>query len=140
MYLRIDHWRGLSCHRYDEILPPGAIQSCHLNESGLDCQIQRSATVWRLRSEQQAVRCGSPVTWKVGVLHEAQRMYWRLSISPEWFLATLRSVVGPIFLTWRRRRAAAQQCPLARRFFQDRAAPDPPSSPPPGRYPREYPG
>src|SRR5258705_9657160 len=52
----------LSCHRYDEILPPGAILSCQLNESGLDCQIQRSATVWRLRSEQQAVRCGLPVT------------------------------------------------------------------------------
>jgi hypothetical protein len=24
------------CHQYDEILPPGAIQSCHLNESGLE--------------------------------------------------------------------------------------------------------
>src|ERR1700730_9992241 len=48
----------LSCHRYDEILPPGATQSCHLNGSGLERQIQRSATVWRLRSEQQAVRCG----------------------------------------------------------------------------------
>src|SRR5438309_7319954 len=49
----------LSCHRYDEILPPGAIQSCHLNESALDCQIQRTAAV--LWSEQQAVRCGLPV-------------------------------------------------------------------------------
>ena len=49
----------LSCHRYDEILPPGAIQSCHLNENALDCQIQRTAAV--LRSEQQAVRCGLPV-------------------------------------------------------------------------------
>src|ERR1700722_11273745 len=54
----------LSCHRYDEILPPGAIQSCHQNECGLDCQIQRSAAAWRLRSEQQAVRCGLPVTRK----------------------------------------------------------------------------
>src|SRR5580704_3196125 len=52
----------LSCHRYGEILPPGANQSCHLNGSGLDCQIQRSAAVWRLRSEQQAVRCGLPVS------------------------------------------------------------------------------
>jgi hypothetical protein len=32
----------LPCHRYDEILPPGAIQSCHLNESGLDYQTQPS--------------------------------------------------------------------------------------------------
>jgi hypothetical protein len=40
----------LSCHRYDEILPPGATQSCRLNGSGLNCQIQGSATVWRLRS------------------------------------------------------------------------------------------
>src|SRR5438094_3915405 len=36
------------------ILPPGATQSCHLNGSGLDCQIRRSAIVWRLWSEQQA--------------------------------------------------------------------------------------
>jgi hypothetical protein len=48
----------LSCHRYDEILRPGATQSCHLNGSGLDRQIQHSAAEWRLRSEQQAVRCG----------------------------------------------------------------------------------
>src|ERR1700730_14576860 len=48
----------LSCHRYDEILPPGATQSCHLNGSGLERQIQRSAAEGRLRSEQQAVRCG----------------------------------------------------------------------------------
>jgi hypothetical protein len=51
----------LSCHRYDEILPPCAIQSCHLNKSGLDCQMQRSATVGRLRSEHQAVGCGLTV-------------------------------------------------------------------------------
>jgi hypothetical protein len=51
----------LSCHRYDEILPSGTTQSCHLNGSGLDRQIQRSTTLWRLRSEQQAVRCGLPV-------------------------------------------------------------------------------
>jgi hypothetical protein len=38
-----------------------AIQSCHLIRSGLDCQIQLSAAAWRLRSEQQAVRCGLPV-------------------------------------------------------------------------------
>ena len=57
----------LSCSRYDEILPLGAIQSCHLNESGRDCQIQRSATVWRLRSEQQAVRYGLPVTWELQI-------------------------------------------------------------------------
>src|ERR1700736_1962292 len=48
----------LSCHRYDEILPPGATQSCHLNGSGLEHQIQRSAAEWRLRSEQEAVGCG----------------------------------------------------------------------------------
>src|SRR6266480_4499846 len=52
----------LSCHRYDEILPSGATQSCHLNGSGLERQIERSAAEWRLRSEQQAVRCGLPVT------------------------------------------------------------------------------
>jgi hypothetical protein len=51
----------LFCRRYAETLPPGAIQSCHLNESGLDCQIERSAAAWRLRSGQQAVRCGLPV-------------------------------------------------------------------------------
>jgi hypothetical protein len=43
---------------YDEILPSGATQSCHLNGSGLDCQIPLSEAAWRLRSEQQAVRCG----------------------------------------------------------------------------------
>jgi hypothetical protein len=32
------------CHRYDEILPSGATQSCHLNGSGLDCQIPLSET------------------------------------------------------------------------------------------------
>jgi hypothetical protein len=43
------------------ILPPGAIQSCHLIRSGLDCQIPLSEATWRLQSEQQAVRCGLPV-------------------------------------------------------------------------------
>jgi hypothetical protein len=38
---------------YDEILPSGATQSCHLNGSGLDCQIPLSEAAWRLRSEQQ---------------------------------------------------------------------------------------
>src|ERR1700692_4790142 len=51
----------LSCHRYDEILPPGATQSCHLNGSGLDRQIQRSAAEWRLRSELARVSCCLPV-------------------------------------------------------------------------------
>jgi hypothetical protein len=44
------------------ILPPGAIQSCHLIRSGLDCQIPLSEAAWRLQSEKQAVRCGLPVT------------------------------------------------------------------------------
>ena len=44
------------------ILPPGAIQSCHLIRIGLDCQIPLSAAAWRLQSEKQAVRCGLPVT------------------------------------------------------------------------------
>src|SRR6266851_7478969 len=52
------HWRHSRC---TIILPPGAIQSCHLIRSGLDCQIQLSEAAWRLRSEQQAVRCGLPV-------------------------------------------------------------------------------
>jgi hypothetical protein len=43
------------------ILPPGAIQSCHLIRSGLDCQIPLSAAAWRFQSEKQAVRCGLPV-------------------------------------------------------------------------------
>jgi hypothetical protein len=43
------------------ILPPGAIQSCHLIRIGLDCQIPLSAAAWRLQSEKQAVRCGLPV-------------------------------------------------------------------------------
>src|SRR5258708_32981749 len=43
------------------ILPPGAIQSCHLIRSGLDCQIPLSEAAWRLQSEKQAVRCGLPV-------------------------------------------------------------------------------
>jgi hypothetical protein len=32
------------CHRYGEILPLGATQSCHLSESGLDYQIPLSET------------------------------------------------------------------------------------------------
>lgn len=52
----------LSCHRSDEILPSGTTQSCHLNGSGLDRQIQCSTTVWRLRSEQQAVGAVCPST------------------------------------------------------------------------------
>jgi hypothetical protein len=52
------HWRHSRC---TIILPLSAIQSCHLIRSGLDCQIQRSAAAWRLRSEQQSVRCGLPV-------------------------------------------------------------------------------
>ncbi len=53
------HWRHSRC---TIILPPcNPVQSCHLIRSGLDCQIQRSAAAWRLRSEQQAVRCGLPV-------------------------------------------------------------------------------
>jgi hypothetical protein len=43
------------------ILPPGAIQSCHLIRSCLDCQIPQSEAAWRLQSEKQAVRCGLPV-------------------------------------------------------------------------------
>src|SRR5260370_9701390 len=43
------------------ILPPGAIQSCHLIRSGLDCQIPLSEAAWRIQSEKQAVRCGLPV-------------------------------------------------------------------------------
>jgi hypothetical protein len=43
------------------ILPPGAIQSCHLIRSGLDCQIPLSEAAWRLQSEKQAVRCGLSV-------------------------------------------------------------------------------
>jgi hypothetical protein len=46
----------LCCHwRLPEellILPPGAIQSCHLIRSGLDCQIPLSQAAWRLQSEQ----------------------------------------------------------------------------------------
>jgi hypothetical protein len=49
---------GLALYALTGSLPPGAIQSCHLIRSGLDCQIQRSAAAWRFRSEQQAVRCG----------------------------------------------------------------------------------
>jgi hypothetical protein len=44
------------------LLPPGAIQCCHLIGSGLDCQVPLSEAAWRLQSEQQAVRCGLPVT------------------------------------------------------------------------------
>jgi hypothetical protein len=51
-------WRHSRC---TIIRPPGAIQYCHLIRRSLDCQIQRSAAAWRLRSEQQAVRCGLPV-------------------------------------------------------------------------------
>src|SRR5260370_37960961 len=52
------HWRHSRC---TIILPLSAIQSFHLIRSGLDCQIQPSAAAWRLRSEQQAVRCGFPL-------------------------------------------------------------------------------
>jgi hypothetical protein len=62
----------LSCHRCDEILPPGATQSCHLNGSGLERQIQRSAAEWRLRSEQQAVRRGLPVNQEELGSHTAE--------------------------------------------------------------------
>src|SRR5258706_2959185 len=34
------------------VLPPGAIRSCHLIRSGLDCQIPLSQAAWRLQSEQ----------------------------------------------------------------------------------------
>src|SRR5258705_9113133 len=44
----------LSCHRYGEILPP-------VQYNLATCRIQRPAAAWRLRSEQQAVRCGLPV-------------------------------------------------------------------------------
>jgi hypothetical protein len=53
------HWRHSRCTL---ILPPSAIQFCHLIRSGLDCQIQRSEAAWRLQSEKQVVRCGLPVT------------------------------------------------------------------------------
>jgi len=43
------------------ILPPGAIQSCHLIRSGLDCQIPLSEAAWRLQLEKQAVRCSLPL-------------------------------------------------------------------------------
>jgi hypothetical protein len=67
----------LSCHRYDEILPSGATQSCHLNGSGLERQIQRSAAEWRLRSEQQAVRCGLPVNQEELVATRPKRGHLR---------------------------------------------------------------
>ena len=48
------HGAAFAMHSYPaidrmKILPAGAIQFCHLNENDLDCQIHRSATVWRLR-------------------------------------------------------------------------------------------
>jgi hypothetical protein len=62
-------WRHSRC---TVILPPGAIQSCHLVRSGLDCQIQRSAAVWRLRSGQTGSKVriarDSPATGSLGGL------------------------------------------------------------------------
>jgi hypothetical protein len=57
-------WRHSRC---TVIRPAGAIQSCHLVRSGLDCQIQWSAAAWRLRSEfasrdyYECYLCGSVV-------------------------------------------------------------------------------
>src|SRR6266481_3232762 len=63
------HWRHSQC---TVILPLGAIQSCHLVRSGLDCHIQWSAAPWRLRSEPQAVTCGLPV-----ILPEPERLQFQ---------------------------------------------------------------
>ena len=40
------------------ILPPGAIQPCHVIRSGLDCQIQRSAAAGDSGRSKQEVGCG----------------------------------------------------------------------------------
>jgi len=86
------HWRHSQC---TIILPPGAIQPCHLIRSGLACQIQLSAAAKAIRD---TIRRWKIPTYSNKAIEELSRLYnpmirgW-LQYYGRFYRTALRSIV-----------------------------------------------
>jgi hypothetical protein len=96
------HWQHSQC---TIILPPGAIQSCHLIRTGLDCQIRRSAAamatpVGATRSKVRFVRDPEATPSKSSVRQADFSFKWKStqwkSVNTSAFLGTRTHLINAL--------------------------------------------